>query len=227
VAGPGANIGVVAGVGRVEEEEGVGAVELVDDLLVVGVAHPHLAQAWSVPLQLVDEAGLHADVLVGHRPAPQLVEREARQVGEAVEALQVVVGHGGLLELAEMDLVADPLLAPKRRDLLGRDRLGELEGERDLGVEVGDDLHLRGVLGEQDLPAAGEGLDVDLVLGDLGDDAARQVGLAHRRSPDVLLEDVGPEQSQHLSGAGEGLLEVSHRGGPPGRCPSSHRQAGC
>ena len=225
--GPGADVGVVAGIGRVEEEEGVRPVELVDDLLVVGVAYPHLAQAWGVALQLVDEAGLHADVLVGHRSAPKLVERESRQVGEAVEALEVVVGNRGLLELAKVSLVADPFLAPQRGDLLGRDRLGELEGERDLGVEVRDHLHLGWVLGEQDLPAAGEGLDVDPVLGDLGDDPTRQVGLAHRRAPDVLLEDVGPEQGQHLSGAGEGLLEVSHRGGPPGRCPSSHRRVGC
>src|SRR5690606_1676992 len=35
MTGPGTNVGVVAGVGWVEEEEGVGTIELVDDLLVV------------------------------------------------------------------------------------------------------------------------------------------------------------------------------------------------
>jgi ELWxxDGT repeat protein len=36
-------------------------------------------------------------------------------------------------------------------ELLGRDALGEPEGEGDLGVEVGDDLHLGGLLGEEHL----------------------------------------------------------------------------
>src|SRR5690606_24752230 len=118
VAGPDAAVGVVAGVGWIEEEEGVGPVVLLDDLLVVGTADAHGLEARRPALELVDEARLDADVPVRHRPAPELVEREADEVGEAVEAVDLVVRGLRLVELAEVGLVPDPLLAAQPIELL-------------------------------------------------------------------------------------------------------------
>ena len=221
VAGAHPAVGVVAGVGRVEEEEGVGPVELLDDLLVVGAAHPDVLEPRGVPLELVHEAGLDAHQLVGQRAAPQLVEREPDQVGEAVEALQLVVRGIGLVELAEVRLVPDPLLAPQPGELLGGDLLGEAEGEGDLGVEVAHHLHFGGLLGEQHLGAAGEGLDVDAVLRDLGDDAPGQVRLARGRAPDPLRHQLGDDEVEHRPGALERAGHaITHRRPPRGPGPT-------
>ncbi len=106
---------VQGGGGRVEEEEeGVGPVELLDDLLVVGAANAHVLEPQGVPLALVHEAGLGPDQLVGQRAATQLVEREPDQVGESVEALQLVVGGIELVELAEVRLVLTHFLRRSR-----------------------------------------------------------------------------------------------------------------
>ena len=216
-----ADLGLVAGVGRIEEEERVPGVELVDDVLVVGAADDDVFQPRRELLEPLDEPRLHAGVLVRHRAAPELVEREVREVGEAVKAVDLVL-RLRLVELPEAIGVPDPGLALEALELLRRQALHEAERERDVRVAVGEDLDLGRLLRPEHLRAARERLDVDAMPGDGCDDALREVTLAGGRAPQRLLQIavvLAPHEREERPGARQRVVDLggSRRGGDVAR----------
>ena len=115
------------------------------------------------------------------------VPGKAAHVEEPIESLQVGARPFSL-QLVEVVPARRPVPMAQVFELAFRQLRREAERKGDLRVDVVHDLDLGGLLAEQNLGAAGERLDVDLVCGDKRYELLGQVKLARGRPPDVLLQ---------------------------------------
>ena len=177
---------IVALVWRIQKEERLFAVELADDIPIVGASHLDTSKPRRISFESREDLRSHSFIrgrIVSAIPVPG----EAAHVEKRVEPLHIGAGRP-VLQPIELSAARRPVATAQVLQLaLGQSRR-EAERKGDLGVDVVDHLDLGGLLAKQDLSATGEGLDVDFVRRDERYELVGQVELARRGAPDVLLE---------------------------------------